>query len=168
MLNLPFKDPAFDYFESAEGSIVAESSGAYIQKNKITPAQYGAFVPRSVQTAFEQNKSILGDALKAAADCTDSDLVLIGQIEKLTLSNPRDVGIVRGRMILGAQLFEIADEPKLVWAMPREEISYPEGREYEMGIPILDIPRSQLKLRMLITAGEKIGKAFHDHLEDIP
>lgn len=172
MLILPFKDPAFGYFESTEGSILAESAGAYIQRNRITPAQYGSFLPRSVQTAFEQNKSVLGDALEAVADCTDCDLVLIGQIEKLTLSNPGDIGIVRGRMILSAQLFEVTDEPKtdepkLVWAMIRKKISYPEGREYEMGIPILDIPKSALKLRMLVTAGEKIGKAFHDHLEDL-
>ena len=166
-LILPFKDPAFDYFESAEGSIIAESAGAYIQKNDITPAQYGGFLPRSVQTAFEQNEAVLGDALKAVAECTDCDLVLIGQIETLTLSNPRDVGIVRGRMTMSAQLFEITDEPKLVWAMPRKEIAYPEGREYESGIPILDIPQITLKLRMLNLAGERIGKAFHDHLEDI-
>jgi hypothetical protein len=167
MLIIPFKDPISEYFESAEGGVIAESAGDYIQKNKITPAQYGGFLPRSVQTAFEQNKAVLGDALKAVADCTDCDLVLIGQIDMLRLRDPRNVGVVRGEMILTAQLFEVTDEPKLVWAMPRKQVYYPEGREYESGVPILDIPEITLKLGMLNTAGEKIGKAFHDHLEDI-
>ncbi|NQT21656.1 MAG: hypothetical protein HQ592_18265 [Planctomycetes bacterium] len=167
MLIVPFKDPAYDYFESDEGSRIALTAGVYIQLHEITPFKYAGYLPASVRAAFEQHKSALHEAVKAVADVTDCELVLIGQIEELPINNPRNVGVVRGYMKMSAQLYDVADGANVVWSMPHEEIVYPEGREYDWGIPETDLSLDTLRQKLLEAAGKRIGKAFHDHLENI-
>ena len=75
---------------------------------------------------------------------------------------PEDVGIVKGWMFVSAQLYDMKEGARRVWHIRSKKIVYPEGLEYEAGLPATDLPRAELRQAMLEKAGETIGKAFDD------
>jgi len=167
MLIIPFKDPIFDYFESSEGCSIAVCAGDYIARHRITPVLYEGFFPEKVKAAYGEQKADFYEALKAAARAAESELVLVGQINEIHDGNPQDVGVIKGSMFISAQLYDMKADARPVWYMRREKIIYPEGLAYQAGVPATDMTRAELRHKMLVKAGETIGKAFRDHLEPI-
>ena len=167
MLIVPFKDEAFGYFESEEGTELARNVGDYIMRKKITAVQYDRFFPQGMKEVYDRNvKENEMQAWKALAKELDCELVLVGQIQDIDLGGGRNVNVVHGRMMMSAQVFDIKDNSKIVWQMNRKTITYPEGWENEY-IPDTDMPRSQLKGRLLIKGGEVVGQCFHKHMEPL-
>ena len=167
MVIIPFNDPISDYFESPEGRTITEHAGDYISGHDIAPVVYEEPFPTGARAAYDEHKADLLMALKAVADATESDLVLIGQIISIHDGKPEDVGIVKGWMFVSARLYDMKEGARPVWHIRSKKIVYPEGLAYEAGFPETDLPRAELRQAMLVKAGETIGKAFHTHLEQI-
>lgn len=171
MLILPFSGLVFDHFESADGSIIANHAGDYIRKHKITPVQYeGLFLPEKVQkvrAAFDKHKANRPEALKAVAELTDAELVLIGEIDQLESDDPGAISVAKGLLVISVRLYDITEDPKIVWHVNRHAIRYPEGSPYQWDPDAMDLSPEELTQRMLKKAGTNIGKAFHNHLERI-
>jgi len=168
MVILPFKDPASDYFESEEGMIVADAVGWYILTQNITPVLFERSFPPNVRTIYKEHADDPARARREIAEALGCDLVLMGRIEgRISLGDPRNPNLVKGEMVVSAWLYDMKQDGKIVWSKNRRKIVFPEGWEYDDGVPISDLPPRQLKNRLLQKAGEVIGKSFHDHLEPI-
>ena len=167
MLILPFKDPANEYFESQEGSAIADSTGFYIRVQNITPVLFERSFAPNVRTMYKDADDPAA-ARKEIAEALGCELVLMGQIDgPISLRDPRNPNLVKGEMVISAQLYDMKKKGEIVWRMKHQRIVFPEGWEYDDGVPIIDLPPRQLKNRLLQKAGEVIGKNFHDHLEPI-
>ncbi len=165
MLIIPFSDSAFDYFESDEGTVVAEATGWYILTQNITPIMYGVFLPPGVKAVYQAHANDTTEAWKEIADALGCELVLVGQINGVPVYGDPDSNLVRGEIIISAQLLDMKKDGEVAWRMTEKKIVYPEGWEHADGVDGLTLSKGQLKNRLLSKVGEVIGKHFHDHLE---
>ena|GEM_PF-1999120 len=167
MLILPFKDPANDYFESEEGSAIADSTGFYIRGQNITTVTWERSFAPNVRTMYK-NADDPAAVRKEIAEALGCELVLMGQIEgPISLGDPRNPNLVKGEMVISAQLYDMKKDGKIVWRMKHQRIVFPEGWEYDDGVSVFDLHPQKLKNQLLQKAGDVIGKSFHDHLEPI-
>jgi len=167
MIIIPFSDPAFEYyFESPEGALIAAQVGGYIRANKITPVRYGRMLSPMARTLYSQHKDNPRAAWEAIAAALDADLILVGEIEKLETGDPKQPNLSTGLLQYSVRLIDVTDEGggRVVWFKDHERIVYPEGRAWDLGV---DVPDDKLIRYLLLRAGERIGKAFHDHMEPI-
>ena len=168
MLIVPFKDPAYTYFESVEGTELARDLGDYMQRWKVTEVVYDSFFPRGMD-ALAKTKLAEGDeveAWKALAKEMNCELVVIGQIEEFVAGGEQSVNVVKGFAMVQVQVLDMKRDAVTVWRLPSTPVNYPEGWEYA-DLPTGDIAPKTLKTRLLNKAAEAIGQCFHDHLEPI-
>jgi len=166
MAIVPFADPANQAFESPEGRIVARYAGQYIEKHDITRVTYDVYLPPGIETKFkEEAAQNMTAAIKGIAKATGCQLVVTGVIEDISLGRPEDVNVVGGRMPMAVIVYEVTDEVRVAWQQ-HFQVVFPEGWENEQ-VPVMDMPRSVIRERLLKAGGEYLGKAFHGHFEEI-
>jgi len=164
---IPFKDMAYDCFDSDEGRAIADSACWYLGTQNITPVRSERFFPMNVRAIYKKFADDPTMARRKMAEALGCDLLLTGQIEsRISLRDPADVNVVKGRVVVSAQLYDMKDNGRAVWQMKRRQVVFPEGWEYDK-VPTIDLPKWKLKNQLLQKAGEEIGKSFHDHLEPI-
>jgi len=168
MLIVPFSDPAFTYFESSEGSELAQDVGDYIRRQRITGAMYEAFFPASMKALYKQKRAEANDiqAWMALADEMDCELIVVGQIEDYQLGGEKNVNIVSGTVTFQVQVYDARQPEAIVWRLSSTTVTFPEGLEY-VDLPRGDLPSAEHRRLLLNKAAEKIGQCFHDHKEKL-
>lgn len=160
---IPFRDPAFDHFESDDGHVVADHTGSYIVRHKITPVVYERLLPAGVRTIYKENADAPQAAWKEIADALGCDLVLVGQIEEIDAGTPDEPKRDRGTLLLSARLLDVRQGCKVVWRMNHGKVVYPdEWEKADLAVPVDRLSHWGLKKQLLMRAGEIVGKNFHD------
>jgi hypothetical protein len=168
MLIIPFSDPAYSYFQSAEGTELSRDLGEYIQREKITEVMYDTYFPRGTTEAarkkLDEGNEI--EAWKVLAKEMGFDLVVVGQIETYKAGSSPGMNVASGLVEIQVQIYDMTKDGARVWQLGSTSATYPDGWEYA-DLPSGDIPPKQLRIRLLNRAAETIGRCFHDHLEPI-
>ena len=163
MVIIPFRDRMSDYFESDDGGVVADHTGSYISRHGITPVVYERHFPSSVRTIYKANAAAPQTAWKEIAEALACELVLVGQIESISLGDPGGPKPKKGVMHLSARLLDVRQGCKVVWRMDQGKVVYPEEwEEADLPVPIDRLSRKGLTRQLLMKAGEIVGKSFHD------
>jgi len=168
MLVIPFKDDAFDYFESPEGRAIADAIHDTLLIRKVTDVRSDRQLPKAVKETHEQMVAAQGEreAWKALAELFGCELVLVGQIEGWDMDSEKDTNVSRGRMVVSAQLYDVKLDSAVVWQKRNMEVSFPEGWEYEF-VADMDMTRQKLRNRLTQRCGEKIAECFFDRIESL-
>jgi len=99
---------------------------------------------------------------KQMAQALECELMLVGEIHDMRTSDPRSPTLVRGELLFSARLYDLSNDA-IVWQVRDRFVTYPEGQEYDAGVPWRDLPGKQLETRLLERAGEVISQYFHKH-----
>ena len=168
MLVIPFSDPVFSYFESKEGSELAQDVGDYVRRQRITDVMYETFFPASMKTLYKEKSAESPEiqAWMALAKEMDCELIVVGQIEDYMAGGEKNVNIVSGTVTFQVQVYDVKQPEANVWRLPSTTVTFPEGWEYA-DLPRNDMPPVKLRHMLLNKAAEKIGQCFHDHLEKL-
>lgn len=166
VLVLPFRDPAFDYFESQEGYDLSLFIGATFVTQKITDVCFGQTLPAGVKTMYSENAGDPPAAWKKIGKSLGCDLVLVGQITSpITIAMKEDGTAKQASVTLSAQLCDMARNGEVVWQLKDRTILFPEGWEYDVDDPAVSFSAQKIKNQLLQTAGEMIAMSFERHLE---
>ena len=163
MVIIPFRDPMFDHFESDDGHVVADHTGSYILRHRITPVVYERLLPPGVRTIYKENADAPQTAWKEIAEVLGCELVLVGRIEEIDTGTPDEPKRDQGTLLLSARLLDVRQGCKVVWRMDQGKVVYPEEWEKaDLAVPIDRLSRKGLRKQLLMKAGEIVGKSFHD------
>jgi len=160
MLIVPFRDKALDYFECPDGKVLSEFAGYYIRAQNVTPVLYHRFFPPGVLSMWEEHQKDPQAAWREIASAIGYDLVLVGQIDDITF--PRKD---KGELVFSARLYDMRQGGKVVWSRDRQGVTYPEGWEFDDDAGAFPHSKITLTNGLLNKAGERIGMAFHEHME---
>jgi hypothetical protein len=162
MLIIPFRDPAFDYFESEESSHVADYITYYMEKQNVTPVTFQGVFPPELAVIYKKHEDRPATAWQKMAEAVDTELVLTGTVNKMPSVFTRD-DQKRGSVVVSAALHDMTRGGAVVWRMKERKVTYPQGWERDM-MPE-DLPSKMLKNRVLRVAAEAVAKSFHEHPE---
>lgn len=95
------------------------------------------------------------------------DIILVGEIEKLSLRQPGDVNLHRGSATMRYSIYEAGTGRRFYSSGPRE-VKFPKQQEFEIPISVLEFDDKEPWIRhnLLKSLGERIGKDLYGYIKD--
>jgi len=159
LLVVPFKDPAFSYFESKNGCELADGIAGFMRIYHRRVNVISGTELRSSIKERDYTKLPLSDAAREIG----ADTVLEGSIIELETRDPKAVNLMRGKITVEFALHDVEKwDPPLY--SKRETYFYPKDTEYEHLLS-QDVKPKQVLDELLSLCAQRIAECFVDHEE---
>lgn len=165
---VPLREPRerLWYGESEGGRFAAEAFRTWAMLNASPRFAEGEPVKQFLRIVQEWT----GEEIEVAkwvelAASTGIRYLIVGQIEKITLTRPETIGVVDASIQASYQVIDV-DLGQTVWE--RKSIALPmgKGRETDMPVLTMGIDEEQIRKRLLTRLGQQIGQDLYGYEEE--
>jgi hypothetical protein len=168
ILAIPFSEPRDHrwYCESERGERVVQAFMGWVQTNAGPNFPEGREVEAVLKTVRDwQAEEITSKDWQGITRFLGVKYVLIGEIEKVTLENPKAVGILEPSLQASYRVVNV-ELGRL--AYKRDNFTLTLGRSGELDMPLsaLGVDAARLQEKLLAKLGEELGKDLYGYWED--
>lgn len=165
---VPFREPGerLWYGESQGGSYVAEAFRTWAMMNASPHYAEGEPVRQLLRIVQDwTGQEIEVDTWVELAGPTGIRYLIVGQIEKITLSRPESVGIVDAWIQASYTVIDV-ELRRTVWERRSFSIPLGKGRDTDMPLLTMGVDEAQIRKRLLTRLGQEIGQDLYGYEED--
>lgn len=165
LVAIPFREPARNlwYGESERGELLIGGFVAWARSNAKPDFAEGKQIDELQRVVRDWQGEEIGleDWVKLAAPL-GVKYVLVGQIERLSLSSPMTVGILDATIVVSYKVFDVSAK-RTVWERKNYTISL--AKKGELDTPMLELGADKKRLEedLLVKAGSEIGKDLYGY-----
>jgi hypothetical protein len=167
VLMVPFSDPGNTrwYGESENGDMVAEVFKSWVRKNATPNFPEGIEVEKALMVIRDWKKERITSAdLKGIASGLGAKYVVLGEIEKLSLTSPGKVGVLDPVITFSYRVVDVEGaQARIVWERKDFTLALATPRETE--IPFLEIgaDTEAIETKLLVKAGQQVAKDLYGY-----
>jgi hypothetical protein len=168
VLFVPFSEPRSYrwYGESSRGETVATSFETWVMIHGTPNFSEGQATEDALRIIRDWNRREIefADWIRIAQPAGVKYLV-VGEIEKISLSSPGNVGVLDASLIASFRVIDV-EKKMTVWRRESYPISLGRGGETDAPVISIDIDQGQIERKLLVKLGEQIGKDLYGYEEE--
>ena len=168
ILAIPFGEPREHrwYCESERGERVVQAFMGWVQTNADPNFPEGKEVDAALKTVRDwQAEEITSKDWQGITRFLGVKYVVVGEIEKLSLENPKAVGILEPSLQVSYRVVNV-ELGRLAYKRDNFTLTLGRSGELEMPLSAMGVDTGRLEERLLATLGEQLGKDLYGYWED--
>ena len=170
VLAIPFSEPRNQrwYGESEKGDLVEQAFKSWVRRNATPNFPEGIEVEKALMLVRDWKKERITSAdLKGIASGLGVKYVVLGEIEKLSLTSPGKVGVLDPAITFSYRVVDVeGPQARIVWERNSFTLALATPRETE--IPFLEIgaDTEAIENKLLVKTGQQLAKDLYGYHPD--
>lgn len=167
VLMIPFSEPRNHrwYGESEKGDLIDLAFKSWVRKNATPNFPEGEEVEKVLSVVRDWKKDRITSAdLKRITATLGVKYVLLGEIDKFSLTDPIKVGVLDPAITFNYRVVDVeGPQARIVWERNDFTLNLATPRETEAPLLALGADTEALETKLLVKAGQQLGKDLYGY-----